>query len=291
MLIEIHNLTKVYKGKTKALDDVSFTIPNGLFGLIGRNGAGKTTLMRILTTVMRPSAGQVLCDGKDIFANLEEYRSSLGFLPQSTKLIPSMNIMEFLDYMCVLKGIKDKSKREEEIKRCVSLAGLEGEEKKRLSKYSGGMLRRAGIAQALIGDPKLLIVDEPTTGLDPEEQLYFLNMLSKIGSDRTVLFSTHIIQDVENICENVCVIEKGSVMYLGSVQGLLDKVKGQLWECTAKPEDEQMLRQKAIVSAVTYAKGKPVVRYVAEQSLYENSQPQEPQLEDAFIYTLGGIKR
>ena len=206
MKIEIKNLTKVYpRGKKKALNGVNIEIGQGIFGLIGRNGAGKTTLMRIVATIMDATDGEIWFDGKELKANKDEFRSSLGYLPQSTKLMPRMNIVEFLDYVCILKGIKNKEERKTRIASAIETVGLVGEEKKRLGKYSGGMLRRAGIAQALIGDPKVLIIDEPTTGLDPEERLYFLNLLSKIAMERTIIFSTHITADIEHLCNNICV--------------------------------------------------------------------------------------
>jgi ABC-2 type transport system ATP-binding protein len=291
MNISIKNLTKTYKGKTHALKGVNIEIPEGLFGLIGRNGAGKTTLMRIVATVIRQNSGEVLFDDKNIFENLEEFRGMLGYLPQNTKLMPHLNIVEFLDYVSVLKGIKDKLKRKAEVQRCIEIVGLVGEEKKKLSKYSGGMLRRAGIAQALIGDPKILIIDEPTSGLDPEERLYFLNMLSRIGGNKTIIFSTHITHDIENICENVCVLETGSVMYIGRKQELIDKIKNRIWECIAMPADESKLKEKSIVTSVTYINNKPVIRYISDESIYENSVKVEPSLEDAYIFTLGGVKR
>ena len=291
MNITIEGVSKIYKGRTTALDDVSLELTPGLFGLIGRNGAGKTTLMRILATVLEPTVGTIRFDGKDIRQHKLEYRSSLGYLPQNTRLIPHMNIGEFLDYMCVLKGIRDGAARKREIERCTQLVGLEKEGKKALSKYSGGMLRRAGIAQALLGDQAFIIVDEPTAGLDPEEQLYFLNILSGLGAHATILFSTHIIKDVENICENVCIIDMGKIRYLGTTSDLLEQLQNRIWECTVSPGEETAIRQKTIVTSITNVKGSPVVRYCAEESLYPGSEIAEPLLEDAFMYQLGGIKR
>ena len=291
MKIEINHITQIYKNKTKALDDITLDITPGLVGLLVRNGAGKTSLMRILATVMQPSSGDVCFDGKSVAQNLPEFRAGLGYLPQNTKLMPYMNVFEFMDYMCVLKGINDKTKRNAEALRCITLVGLQDQGKKALGKFSGGMLRRAGIAQALIGDPKFLIIDEPTTGLDPEEQLYFLNLLARVGGERTVLFSTHIIQDVENICERVCIIDYGKLLYHGTIENLLLTVNERLWQCTVAPGEEQALRDKAIVTRVAYTKGKPVIRYVAEKSVFDGSERVVPALEDAFLYTLGGVKR
>ncbi len=292
MKIEIKNLTKIYpRGKKKALDGVNIEIGQGIFGLIGRNGAGKTTLMRIVATIMDATEGEIYFDGKELKANKDEFRSSLGYLPQSTKLMPRMNIVEFLDYVCILKGIKDKGERKGRIAAAIETVGLVGEEKKRLRAYSGGMLRRAGIAQALIGDPKVLIIDEPTTGLDPEERLYFLNLLSKIAMERTIIFSTHITADIEHLCNNICVLEQGEVKYLGEKGEFINRIDGRLFEHMGTPAEEETLRKETVVTSVAYVDGKPQVRYVADTPVFENSVPVSPTLEDSYIYALGGVKR
>ena len=292
MKIEIKNLTKIYpRGKKKALNGVNIEIGQGIFGLIGRNGAGKTTLMRIVATIMDATEGEIYFDGKELKTNKDEFRSSLGYLPQSTKLMPRMNIVEFLDYVCILKGIKNKAERKERIASAIETVGLVGEEKKRLGKYSGGMLRRAGIAQALIGDPKVLIIDEPTTGLDPEERLYFLNLLSKIAMERTIIFSTHITADIEHLCNNICVLEQGEVKYLGEKTEFINRINGKLYEHTGSQYEEEQLRKDTIVTSVAYVDGRPRVRYVAEAPLFDGSVPVAPTLEDSYIYALGGVKR
>ena len=292
MKIQIKNLTKIYpRGKKKALNGVNIEIGQGIFGLIGRNGAGKTTLMRIVATIMDATDGEIYFDGKELKANKDEFRSSLGYLPQSTKLMPRMNIVEFLDYVCILKGIRNKAERKERIASAIETVGLVGEEKKRLGKYSGGMLRRAGIAQALIGDPKVLIIDEPTTGLDPEERLYFLNLLSKIAMERTIIFSTHITADIEHLCNNICVLEQGEVKYLGEKTEFINRINGKLYEHTGSQYEEEQLRKDTVVTSVAYVDGRPRVRYVAEAPLFEGSVPVTPTLEDSYIYALGGVKR
>ena len=292
MKIEIKNLTKIYpRGKKKALNGVNIEIGQGIFGLIGRNGAGKTTLMRIVATIMDATDGEIYFDGKELKANKDEFRSSLGYLPQSTKLMPRMNIVEFLGYVCILKGIKNKAERKERIASAIETVGLVGEEKKRLGKYSGGMLRRAGIAQALIGDPKVLIIDEPTTGLDPEERLYFLNLLSKIAMERTIIFSTHITADIEHLCNNICVLEQGEVKYLGEKGEFINRITGKLYEHTGSQYEEEQLRKDTVVTSVAYVDGRPRVRYVAEAPLFDGSVPVVPTLEDSYIYALGGVKR
>ena len=291
MELTIQNISKSYNKSSLALDKVSFSIPAGVYGLIGRNGAGKTTLLRIMASVLTPSDGAILLDGKPITDHLSAYRKMLGYLPQNTKLMPQLNIVEFLEYMAMLKGIRDQTEMKYEVERCIEIAGLENERKKHLSKYSGGMLRRAGIAQALLGDPKIIIVDEPTTGLDPEERLHFLNLISSIGVDKIVILSTHIIHDIENICPNVCILNKGKMMYSGSTANMVDSIKDMLWEASILPGEEALIREKAVVTNITYTYGKPIVRYVSEKSVHKDSIRIPSTLEDAYIYSLGGVVR
>ena len=190
-----------------------------------------------------------------------------------------------------MKGIKDKAERKAKIEEAIETVGLVGEEKKRLGNYSGGMLRRAGIAQALISEPKLLIIDEPTTGLDPEERLHFLNLISSIGVDKIVILSTHIIHDIENICPNVCILNKGKMMYSGSTVGMVDSIRDMLWTAEINAGEEIELKKRAVVTNVTYTYGKPNVRYVAKESMYEGSVQIPATLEDAYIYSVGGVSR
>ena len=291
MELTVKNISKSYKKGVLALEDLNLTIPSGVYGLIGRNGAGKTTLLRMLASVLPPTSGEILLDGEPIAKNLSAYRKLLGYLPQNTKLMPQLNIVEFLEYMAILKGIKDKTETKYEVERCIEIAGLGNERKKHLSKYSGGMLRRAGIAQALLGDPKIIIVDEPTTGLDPEERLHFLNLISSIGVDKNIILSTHIIHDIENICPNVCILNEGKMMYSGSTTGMVDSIKDMLWTAEINAGEEMELKKRAVVTNVTYTYGKPNVRYVAKESMYEGSVQIPATLEDAYIYAAGGVAR
>jgi len=291
MELVIKNITKVYGNKYTALKDVNIEVPSGVYGLIGRNGAGKTTLLRILASVMAPTSGDVIWCGKSISENISSYRKELGYLPQSTKLMPQLNIVEFLEYMAILKGISDKTEAKHEVERCIDIAGLGNERKKLLAKYSGGMLRRAGIAQALLGDPKIIIVDEPTTGLDPEERLHFLNLISSIGTDKIILLSTHIIHDIENICQNVCILEKGNIMYSGKTTDMVETIKDKTWTATINAGEEGEIKKKAVVTNITYTYGKPTVRYISDVSVYDGSTPATATLEDAYIYSVGGVAR
>lgn len=291
MIIKAENITKDYNRNMRALKGVSLEIPSGVYGLIGRNGAGKTTFLRILASVMQASSGEISFDGKKVNSNLKEYRSMLGYLPQNTKLIPQLNIVEFLEYMCVVKGIRSKIETKMEIERCIEISGLGNERKKLLRKYSGGMLRRAGIAQAMLGNPKILIIDEPTTGLDPEERLYFLNLISRISAEKNVILSTHIIHDVENVCQNVCILEKGDVMYAGSTQNMVNSVADRTWLHVGKPGDENSIKKSAVVTNVTYTTEGVQVRYVSDSSVADGSVQIAGTLEDAYIAAVGGVTR
>ena len=291
-MIKVDHITKKYGKKSfPALNDVCIEIPEGVYGILGRNGAGKTTLLRIIASALAPSEGNIIVDGVSIKKSINDFRKKIGFLPQNTKLMPDLNIVEFLEYMCILKGIKDKISIEWEIERLLSISGLKEEKNKKLKAYSGGMLRRAGIAQALIGNPKILIVDEPTTGLDPEERLYFINLISRLGSERSVILSTHIIHDIESICNNVCFIEKGSIKYAGSVKKAVEFVEGKVWSARIHPCDEAYVRKYAVITRENYVDNMIDIRYISKEGICENSKNVNASLEDAFIFSLGGISR
>ena len=291
-MIELRNVTKIYKNGKEALSGLNLTINTGeICFIVGESGAGKSTLVKLLLMEEKATEGEILVDGRELTVARSQFRSSLGYLPQSTKLMPRLNIVEFLDYVCILKGIQDKTERRERIAAVIETVGLKGEEKKRLGRYSGGMLRRAGIAQVLIGDPKVLIIDEPTTGLDPEERLYFLNLLSRIAKGRIVIFSTHITSDIAHLCSNICVLEEGKVQYAGDKLEFVSRISGRTWTHRGTEAEEAMLREEATVTAVTYLDGDSCVRYVADGPLTKESEKAVPTLEDAYIYTLGGVKR
>ncbi len=291
MQIKIAGVEKFYTRGAKALSGVSLDISNGVYGLIGRNGAGKTTLLRILATVLEPTAGNIMYDDLLLSKDKKEICKYIGYLPQSTRLMPHMNIRGFLDYVAVLKGIYNKAERKQEIDRCIKLVGLENEGRKKLKKYSGGMLRRAGIAQALLGNPRLLIVDEPTTGLDPEERKYFLNMLSKIALNMTVIFSTHIISDIQDLSKEVCILEKGKINYSGSVDELISRLDGKIWELCVDPREEDKYKENLFLVSSSAHGGMSYLRYVSDEKLYATSVAVKASLEDAYIYCLGGMKR
>lgn len=292
MNIEFRNVSKQYKKGIFALDDVSLGFGNGVFGLLGRNGAGKTTLMSLLATIIKSTAGQILFDNKPIEKNGAELRSRLGFLPQNTGLHPNLTAYEYLDYIALLKDIKVKSERQRQIKNNLEIVGLENCGKKKLKEFSGGMLRRAGIAQMLLGDPELLIIDEPTAGLDPEERLYFKNLLSRIGRSKTVLLSTHIISDIQDICNNLAILELGRIKYSGNTSDLIRTVDNMTWEAdTEKEDDIEEIKKKGIITAITYNNPLIKIRYIAAEKVFHFSEKKEGTLEDAYIYLAGGMQR
>lgn len=292
MLIQFYNLTKQYNKNSTALINANFSIKTGVCGLLGRNGAGKTTLMRILATIIKPSSGSIFIDGININERESDLRSNLGYLPQSSSLQPNLTIEEYLDYIAILKGIENKKERMQQINQIIDIVGLQNQGKKKLKSYSGGMLRRAGIAQMLLGDPQLLIIDEPTSGLDPEERLYFKNLISRIGRNKTVLLSTHIISDIEDICDDVVILDSGEIKYSGSINDLLPMVKDMVYESIV--EDEKKIEEaktNSTVTAITYNSNEIRLRYIAEQPIDLNSEKKIATLEDAYLYVIGGVKR
>ncbi|ASF09886.1 putative ABC transporter ATP-binding protein [Nocardia brasiliensis NBRC 14402] len=229
MTITLRKLTKVYRGRNVALDEIDLTVTEGMTGLLGTNGAGKTTLIRILTGTIRPSAGTVAVCGHDMAttAGRTAVKRLLGYLPQELALYPDLTGREFLDYVALLKGIDDKRRRRSQIDNLLDRVGLDAVATQRIERYSGGMKRRLGIAQTLLGDPKLIIVDEPTAGLDPEERIRFRTLLGQLGGDRIVVLSTHILDDVAHSCPMAAVLTEGRLAYHGTTGGLVALADGQ----------------------------------------------------------------
>ena len=280
MFISIDHLGKDFGKKTGALDDLSIDLPSGMIGLVGPNGAGKTTLMRILCGVIRPTRGRVLVDGRDI-ADAHVRRSLkkvLGYLPQDIEPYPNLTPAEFLDYVGVLKGIDDTRQRRRQAEELLERVGLADVRSRRIGGFSGGMRRRVGIAQALMGDPRLLVVDEPTAGLDPEERMRFRTLLATLGGNRTVILSTHILDDVAQTCPYICVLRGGRLRYDGATAGLVDGARGRTWTTgprMAPPEGA------VIVNATSDAYG---TRYrVIADERPADSNAAEPTLEDGYM--------
>ena len=285
MGITIEDLTVTFKNKVTAIDHASLEIPEGIFGLLGENGAGKTTLMRVLTTVLSPTGGTVTLDGI-LYSegNYEKIQRKIGYLPQEIDLYPSLTVQECLEYMGDLSGI---SKRicKERIGYYLEKTSLSEHRKKKIKQLSGGMKRRVGLVQALLNEPELLIIDEPTTGLDPEERIRIRNLLVDFSKGRTVLFSTHVVEDLAATCNQLAVMQKGHFLYAGSVSELLDHAKGNVWTfVTADSVQAQEVEKKYLLSAKQYTENGIQLRILSKEKPELDCTPDNATLEDAYIY-------
>ncbi|MFC4060093.1 ABC transporter ATP-binding protein [Planomonospora corallina] len=285
MRIEISGLTKTYRGGVRALDGLDLDVPTGMYGLLGSNGAGKTTLMRILAGLLKPTSGTVLVGGHDVTApgGRLAVQRTLGYLPQDLGVYPDLTARRFLDYIALLKGLDSRSARRRRIGELLETVALTEDADRRLGGFSGGMLRRVGIAQALLADPRLLIVDEPTTGLDPEERIRFRTLLSRLAGDRTVLLSTHIVEDVAQTCRSIAVLAEGRAVFRGGVEELVSRARGQVWTVTTPGPAPSAGR---IVSAVPDGAGMRY-RVVAAVPPDPSARPAEPSLEDGYLALMG----
>jgi ABC-2 type transport system ATP-binding protein len=285
MEITLHQLTKVYRGNVQALRGVDLEIGQGMFGLLGPNGAGKTTLMRILAGILRPAGGTLTIGGED--ATTERGRKAvkrvLGYLPQELGMYPDLTAGEFLDYIAILKGLDARQARRRRVADLLATVGLSDVANRKLKTFSGGMKRRVGIAQALLNDPKLLIVDEPTAGLDPEERIRFRNLLSELGGNRTILLSTHIVEDVAQTCQHLAVLTDGRLIFCGTISELVRAAQGKVWMIAtsgSKPEgDFTVISTMHLGSSVHY-------RVVGDTAPSAEAQPVEPSLEDSYVWLM-----
>ena len=284
--IEISHVTKKYSNGVLALDDISFCVGSGVFGLLGHNGAGKTTLMKALVTVLSPSTGTIRVCGFDSRKQGNEVRERIGYLPQELAMYPSLSVFDFVNYMAELKGIHDKKAVNEVLEQVEMLEFS----KRKIKQLSGGMKRRVGIAQALIGNPKILVVDEPTAGLDPEERVRFRGLLSRYAREgRTVLLSTHIVEDVHQLCEELAVLRKGRLFYAGTSAALLERVKGKIKLLHLENENQLVeLQKKSVVLQTTYESHGLTARIMDEDSSFPGAVTDTATLEDAYVYCMGG---
>jgi ABC-2 type transport system ATP-binding protein len=289
MQIRTQNLSKTYRGGIQALCDVNLEIGTGMFGLLGPNGAGKTTLLRILATLIKPSRGRADVDGFDVTDRQHKWavKRLLGYLPQELSLYPDLTVHEFLDYIATLKQLHERHARAAEVERLLALTRLEGVARQRIKRLSGGMKRRVGIAQALIGDPRLLIVDEPTAGLDPEERVRFRTLLARMAGDRIVLLSTHIVEDVATTCHDMAVLHEGRVRFRGSPTTLVRAARDQAWELTLPPE-RQPDPTWHVVTSVHDDQGRRL-RIVGPQP-HADARPVSPTLEEAYLALMAATK-
>ena len=290
-MLKIEKLSHVYANGTRALDAVDLTIPPGMFGLLGPNGAGKSTLMRTVATLQTPTSGSITFDGLDVIAEPEKLRRTLGYLPQDFGVYPRVSAYDMLDHMAVLKGISGRGERKTTVESLLNQVNLWGVRKKALAGFSGGMRQRFGIAQALIGNPRLIIVDEPTAGLDPEERNRFLNLLGEIGEGVVVILSTHIVEDVADLCPQMAVLAEGRILLEGAPLDLIASTRGHIWQKTIdRTELEAARGQYRIISTRLFA-GKTIIHVMAETSPGEGFEPVAGGLEDVYFSTLDASRR
>jgi len=282
MQLTIRNLSKTYSNGVKALQDVSLDIPTGMYGLLGPNGAGKSTLMRTVATLQTADSGSVMLGDLNVLEDKEELRRRLGYLPQEFGVYARLSAVEMLTHLATLKGIAP-GERKEVVNALLQRVNLWEHRKKAVSSYSGGMRQRFGIAQALLGAPQLIIVDEPTAGLDPGERNRFYNLLSEIGENVIVILSTHIVEDVKELCSNMAIINNGRVLYAGSPDAALEQLQGKVWEkAIAKSEFEAYQQQYQVISSKLVA-GKPIIHVLSDARPAEGFQPVDADLEDVFF--------
>lgn len=289
--LQIRQLSKSYGHHVKALDNVSLDIPNGMFGLLGPNGAGKSSLMRTLATLQLPDSGEVLFDGKDIHRHPAALRNQLGYLPQDFGVYPKISAYTLLDHFAVLKGITNKAERKEQVLALLQQTNLYGVKKQAVSTFSGGMRQRFGIAQALLGNPQLVIVDEPTAGLDPQERNRFHDLLSEIGEQVVVLLSTHIVEDVHDLCPEMAVLAQGKVILRGKPAELTNRLKGQIWRKTVLKEALPHYQSSLDIISTKRIAGSIHLHVLADSCPEEGFQPFIPDLEDVYFSALFGTQR
>ncbi|MGZ9223003.1 MAG: ABC transporter ATP-binding protein [Anaerolineales bacterium] len=287
MQLTVNNLGKQYKRDFWGLKDFSLDIKPGILGLLGPNGAGKSTFMRMLATITKPTNGTITWNGVDVVKSPDTLRDVLGYLPQDFGVYPNLNAVEFLEYMAAIKGL-DATTAKRRIDELLQLTNLVEAAKRPLGGYSGGMKQRVGIAQALLNDPQLLIVDEPTVGLDPEERVRFRNLLSDLSGERIVILSTHIVSDVEATATHIALVNKGQLLREAAPENLLNELEHKVWEWTVHSDDLPTLKQKHIVSGTIRRSDGVQVRVVSADKPDPSAQNVSPNLEDAYLFFIGG---
>lgn len=290
-MLTINNLVHVYGNGTRALDDVSLTIPTGMFGLLGPNGAGKSTLMRTIATLQSPTSGEIRFGDIDVIRQPEQLRRTLGYLPQDFGVYPRVSAYDMLDHMAVLKGIADGKERKQTVEALLNQVNLWSVRKKALAGFSGGMRQRFGIAQALIGNPRLIIVDEPTAGLDPEERNRFLNLLAEIGENVVVILSTHIVEDVADLCPRMAVLAGGKIQLEGAPLELMKQMSGRVWKKAIAKEALPEHRARYEVISTRLFAGQTVIHVLADAKPADGFEPASGGLEDVYFSTLAASRR
>jgi len=285
MKIEITGLNQIYPNGNHALKDINLEFGTGMFGLLGPNGAGKSSLMRILVTLMKPSSGVVLVDGKDIQKHRKELRKILGYLPQDFRFFTALKTWEFLDYSGSLAGLKNRKERIAEVDRLLDQVGLLEVRDRQANRLSGGMKRRLGIAQALIGNPRIIIVDEPTTGLDPDERIRFRNILSQLSqNDVTIILSTHIVGDISSTCQGMALLNKGELVFSGSPENLVKNAEGHVFKMNLNPYDYERVKEHFNVISTIPVESGWEVQIVSDDVPEFPSTTIIPNIEHAYVY-------
>ncbi len=290
-MLELENVTHIYSNGTRALDGVTLSIPKGMYGLLGPNGAGKSTLMRTVATLQSPTEGAIRFGDIDVIAEPEKLREKLGYLPQDFGVYPRVSAYDMLDHMAVLKGVASKADRKATVETLLNQTNLWAVRKKAIAGFSGGMRQRFGIAQALIGNPELIIVDEPTAGLDPEERNRFLNLLAEIGENVVVILSTHIVEDVADLCPRMAVISQGRIRLEGAPKELIAQSRGTVWAKTIERSQlEQYQRDYEIISTRLFA-GKTIIHVLSQGDPGNGFAAVDGGLEDVYFSTLAATRR
>jgi ABC-type multidrug transport system ATPase subunit len=285
-MLQIDELTHVYANGTKALDDVTLTIPFGMYGLLGPNGAGKSTLMRSIATLQTPTSGQIRFDDIDVIKHPEALRRTLGYLPQDFGVYPRVSAYDMLNHMAVLKGLANAKERKAEVERLLEQTNLYGVRGKALAGFSGGMRQRFGIAQALLGGPRLIIVDEPTAGLDPEERNRFLNLLAEIGENVVIILSTHIVEDVADLCPQMAILAGGRIVHTGAPGELMKALEGRIWTKTIDKSELPALRDRYQVISTRLFAGRTVVHVLSDADPGDGFVAHRGGLEDVYFSAL-----
>ena len=290
-MLRIQDLAHVYPNGTRALDGVTLEVPRGMFGLLGPNGAGKSSLMRCIATLQIPTQGSIRFGDVDVIADPDALRRTLGYLPQDFGVYPRVTALDMLDHLAVLKGLANRAERRETVDALLHQVNLWDVRKKALAGFSGGMRQRFGIAQALIGQPSLIIVDEPTAGLDPEERNRFLNLLAEIGENVVVILSTHIVEDVADLCPSMAIIASGRIVKSGAPLALIESMAGRVWRRTiAKGELDAFRRDHEVIATRLFG-GRTVIHVLADAKPGDGFEPVEGGLEDVYFSTLAVSRR
>ncbi|BAK16752.1 ABC-type multidrug transport system, ATPase component [Solibacillus silvestris StLB046] len=282
MELSINHISKNYGNKT-VVNAFSIELDSGIYGLLGANGAGKTTLMKLITGILKPTVGQIKYNGTEINKLGEDYRDILGYLPQNFGYYPHFKAIDFLMYIASLKGIPHFKAKQKSLE-LLDLVGLDQERDKKIKTFSGGMRQRLGIAQAMLNDPKILILDEPTAGLDPKERVRFRNLISSVSKDRIIILSTHIVSDVEYIADEIIVMKAGELLLKGSVKQVTHSIAGYVWEGTVTKEEAIKLERKYTVSNLKHDKDMVYIRIVSEKRPFEHAINTVPNLEDLYLH-------